>query len=224
MRLRYIFIIIIALLQPHLLAAQNDRTYIRMGNRYFGQGDYAKAEILYRKAIALNSNNPQAVYNLGCALQAQQKDSAAIKQYECAGKIESNKVRKSKSYHNIGVICQSHKMYKEAIEAYKESLRANPIDNETRYNYMLCKHLLKNTKNQNDKNKNKYNKQNNKNNQQNKDNQQQNKDKKQQNKEQMSKDNAEQLLNAAIQEEKATQQRLKKMMQNPQKQNLDKNW
>lgn len=225
MKLRYIFSAIIILLATVQLEAQNDRAFIRMGNRQLGQGNFAKAEIAYRKAIALNSSNTQAIYNLGCALQAQQKDSAAIKQYEYAGKIEPNKMRKSKSYHNIGVICQSHQMYKEAIEAYKESLRNNPEDNETRYNYMLCKRLLKDSnKQQNDKQKNKNNQQ------QNKDNKQQNKDEKrqdknqQQDKKQMSKDNAEQLLNAAIQEEKATQQRLKKMMQNPQKQNKDKNW
>lgn len=224
MRLRYIFLISILLTISAHLSAQNDRQLVRIGNRFFYEQNYAKAETEYRKAIASNGGNTQAIYNLGCALQAQKKDSAAIKQYELAGKIETNKIRKSKSYHNIGVICQSHQMYKEAIEAYKESLRNNPADNETRYNYVLCKRLQKNQKNQNDKQQNKDDNKDKKNKdkkQENKDNQQQ---KQQQSNEQMSKDNAEQLLNAAIQEEKATQQRLKKSMQKPQKRNLDKNW
>ena len=155
MRLRYIFLISILLTISAHLSAQNDRQLVRIGNRFFYEQNYAKAEIEYRKAIASNGGNTQAIYNLGCALQAQKKDSAAIKQYELAGKIETNKIRKSKSYHNIGVICQSHQMYKEAIEAYKESLRNNPADNETRYNYVLCKRLQKNQKNQNDKQQNK---------------------------------------------------------------------
>ena len=216
MRLRYIFLISILLTISAHLSAQNDRQLVRIGNRFFYEQNYAKAEIEYRKAIASNGGNTQAIYNLGCALQAQKKDSAAIKQYELAGKIETNKIRKSKSYHNIGVICQSHQMYKEAIEAYKESLRNNPG--------VLCKRLQKNQKNQNDKQQNKEDNKDKKNKdkkQENKDNQQQ---KQQQSNEQMSKDNAEQLLNAAIQEEKATQQRLKKSMQKPQKRNLDKNW
>lgn len=224
MRLRYIFLISILLTISAHLSAQNDRQLVRIGNRFFYEQNYAKAEIEYRKAIASNGGNTQAIYNLGCALQAQKKDSAAIKQYELAGKIETNKIRKSKSYHNIGVICQSHQMYKEAIEAYKESLRNNPADNETRYNYVLCKRLQKNQKNQKDKQQNKDDNKDKKNKdkkQENKDNQQQ---KQQQSNEQMSKDNAEQLLNAAIQEEKATQQRLKKSMQKLQKRNLDKNW
>ena len=57
---------------------------------------------------------------------------------------------------------------------------------------------------------------------------QQQQDKEQQKKEQqqpkMSRDNAEQLLNAAMQNEKATQERLKKAMQKPQRRSLQKNW
>ena len=40
----------------------------------------------------------------------------------------------------------------------------------------------------------------------------------------MSKENAEQLLNAAVQEEKATQQRLKKAMQMPRRKQLQEEW
>ena len=70
---------------------------------------------------------------------------------------------------------------------------------------------------------NKNKKQNNdKKNQNSKDNQQ--KQKQPQPKEQMSKDNAEQLLNAAVQEEKGTQKRLKKAMQQPRSRRLEKNW
>jgi hypothetical protein len=46
----------------------------------------------------------------------------------------------------------------------------------------------------------------------------------QQQKQQMSKENAEQLLNAAMQEEKQTQERMKKAQQQPQKRRLEKNW
>ena len=40
----------------------------------------------------------------------------------------------------------------------------------------------------------------------------------------MSKENAEQLLNAAMQEEKNTQQRMQKAKQQPRSKNLQKNW
>ena len=206
------------------VSAQNDRQLIREGNRLYRQKQYAQAEVLYRKAIAKKADNPQAVYNLGCALMMQQKDSAAIVQYENATKLEKNKLRQSKSWHNIGVMCQSHKMYGEAVRAYEQSLRLNSSDDETRYNLALCKQLNKNNpqqdKNQQDK-KNEE-KEDDKGQQQKKDKKDQQKE--EQPKEQMSKDNAERLLDAAVQNEKATQQRLKKALQQPRKKQLQKNW
>lgn len=78
----------------------------------------------------------------------QKKDSVAIRQYEEAARVETNVFRKARSFHNIGVICQNHKMYSEAIESYKNSLRLNPNDDETRYNLELCKRQLKQQKEQ----------------------------------------------------------------------------
>ena len=167
--------------------------------------------------------NPQANYNLGCALMMQQKDSAAVVQYEKAARIEPNKMRRSKAFHNIGVVCQNHKMYGDAIKAYEESLRLNPTDDETRYNLALCKKLNKNQQNQNNQQKKQQN------NEQDKDKKDQKQDKndqqkQQQQQEQMSKENAERLLDAAVQNEKATQQRIQKAMQQPKKRTLEKNW
>lgn len=207
--------------------AQSDRQFIRSGNKLYRSQNYAKAEAEYRKAIAQNSKNPQALYNLGCALMMQQKDSAAIVQYENAGKLESSKSRKAKIYHNIGVICQNHQMYGEAIEAYKESLRNNPDDNETRYNLALCKRQQKNQK-QNGGEQKKKDDQKGKDKQKKDDQQQKQQDQQQQQKnkpkDRMSKENAEQLLNAATQQEKATQQRMKKAMRQSGKKKLKKNW
>ena len=209
--------------------AQNDRGHIRLGNRLFHQQKFEQAEVEYRKAVGKNSANPQAHYNLACALFAQKKDSAAVKQYEIAGRLEKTSRRKAMVFHNLGVVCQQHQLYQQAITAYEESLRNNPNDNETRYNLALCKKLLKNQPRQNqNKNKQDKNKQNNKKNnrqtQNNKNQDKQNPNNQPQPKEQMSKDNAEQLLNAAMQEEQATQQRLKDAMRQPQRRKLQKNW
>ncbi|MBS5612851.1 MAG: tetratricopeptide repeat protein [Prevotella buccalis] len=207
--------------------AQSDRQFIRSGNKLYRSQNYAKAEAEYRKAIAQNGQNPQALYNFGCALMMQQKDSAAIVQYENAGKLESSKSRKAKIFHNIGVICQNHQMYGEAIEAYKESLRNNPDDNETRYNLALCKRQQKNQK-QNGGEQKKKDDQKGKDKQKKDDQQQKQQDQQQQQKnkpkDRMSKENAEQLLNAATQQEKATQQRMKKAMRQSGKKKLKKNW
>ena len=211
------------------VSAQTDRQYIRQGNKQFTAGDYPNAEVSYRKAVEKNPKNPQAAYNLGNALLAQKKDSAAIEQFQNASKLETNPLRKYQSFHNMGVICQSQKMYGEAIEAYKNALRLNPTDDETRYNLILCKHEKQkqdqNKQNQ-DQNKNDQKKDDQKDQQkqdQNKD-KDKKEDKQQEQKPQMSKDNAEQLLNAAMQQEKQTQDRLKKAQQQPQRRNIQKNW
>lgn len=205
-------------------SAQSDRQFIRNGNRLYRQQNYAKAEIEYRKALSKNPSNPQALYNLGTALLMQQKDSAAVTQLQNAAKCETSKLRKAKVWHNVGVACQKHKLFSDAIKAYEESLRNNPADNETRYNLALCMRQQKNQKNQDkqqNKNKDKQKqKQNDKNNKDKNQNQQQ----QQKQQEKMSKDNAEQLLNYAEQEEKQTQQRLKKQEMQPQRKRLEKNW
>lgn len=216
--------------------SQNDRDYIRSGNRLYRNKSFDKSEVEYRKAISVNAENPQAIYNLGCSMMMQQKDSVAIQQFERASQLETNKLRRAKSNHNIGVILQNHKMYDKAIEAYKKALRDNPNDDETRYNLALCKKLMKNNPNNDNNKNNNQNKDKNedkdkKDNKDNKDNDK-DKDKNNDNKDQqnpppqelMSKDNAEQLLNAAMQNEKQTQQRLQKAMQQPKKTRSQKNW
>ena len=221
--------------------AQKDRSYIRSGNRELHrnqQDSPSKAELKYRKALAANPRNPQAAYNLGCALLAQNKDSLAMGMFRQSAQMETSRQRKAMSYHNMGVIMQRQQQYGEAIELYKQALRLMPHDDETRYNLVLCQRQKKNEQNNpdnrgggldnqkdnkdNQNNKDKKDQQGNKDKQDNKENKDQNKgDNRQQ---QMSKENAEQLLNAAMQEEKATQQRLKKAMSQPRRRNVEKNW
>ena len=217
-----------SLLSPLTSYAQTDRNLVRQGNKQFRKGNAADAEVSYRKAVEKNQRNPQANYNLGNALMAQRKDSLAITQLEAAAKLETNPLRRAQAYHNMGVMCQQHQMFSEAIEAYKEALRNNPTDDQTRYNLELCKRQQKNQDQNQDQNKNQQ-KQDDKNKQDQQKQDQQKQDQKQDKKQeqppqqQMSKENAEQLLNAAMQEEKQTQERLKKAQQSD-KRRLQKNW
>ena len=220
------------------VSAQNsDRHFIRKGNRTFHenvQESPSKAEVQYRKALTANPSNTQAMYNLGCALMAQNKDSLALEMFQQSAKAETSKQRRAMSFHNMGVIMQRQQQFGQAIEMYKQTLRLTPHDNEARYNLVLCQHQKKqqdqnqnnqNQQNKNDKNKDQKDKDKNqdKNQNQNKDENKQNNDQ-QQNKNQLSRENAEQLLQAAIQNEKETQQRLNKAMRQPRRRNIQKNW
>ena len=219
-------VLVLLLLTAIGAQAQSDRQYVRQGNKQFRLGNYAEAEVRYRKAVEKNERNPQANYNLGNALLAQRKDSSAVSQLEMAAKLETAPIRKAQAYHNIGVICQNKKMFGEAIEAYKEALRLNPADDETRYNLALCKRQQKQQQQdqqQQQQNQNQQKQEQDKKDQQQQQQKQDQQQQKQQQQPQMSKENAEQMLNAAIQEEKQTQERMKKMQQ-PQRRSLEKNW
>ena len=231
----YILLFLMTFCSVEMSMAQNDRQSIRQGNRFFKKNSYAKAEVEYKKALESNPDNPQAAYNLGCALMMQNSDSAAVNELQKAARMEKVPLRRAQANHNIGVICQNHKMYSEAIEAYKQALRDNPNDDETRYNLALCKKLLKDNPQQqnNDKNKDKDKSGDDKKNdkKENKDKNNPNKDKEksdsqqqQQQNDRMSKKNAEQLLNAAMRQEKQTQDKMNKMKQQRKKRDLEKNW
>lgn len=208
--------------------AQADRQSIRRGNAFFHKQDYAKAEAEYLKAVKANENNAVAWYDLGCSYMMQGKDSLAVEAYNIAGEKETSKVRKAMAYHNIGVIMQNHQDYGQAITAYKEALRNNPADDETRYNLALCQKLKKDddggggNDNQQQQEQN-QDEQNQEQQQQDKNDQQQQNEQQQQD-ERMSKENAEQLLNAATQQEKSTQQRVKEAQQQARPRRLEKNW
>ena len=211
---------------------KTDRDYLRSGNKLYNDSLFIKAEVDYRKALDINPKSTDAMFNLGNALLMQQKAKEAMEQYESVSKIEKDKSKLAEIYHNMGVILQSAKQYPQCIEAYKESLRNNPKDDETRYNLALAQKLLKdqqqNQQNQDQQQQQQDQKEDQKD--QNKDqqeqdqkDQQQQQQQQQQNKNEMSKENAQQLLNAVMQDEKNVQDKVKKQIQ-IQGKKLDKDW
>lgn len=210
--------------------AQNSRDYLRRGNRLMRDTAFAKAQVQYQKAIEADNANARAHYNLGNAMAFQSKAKDALKEYETAVKLEKNKLRLAQMYHNMGVILQSAKQLDQALECYRQSLRNNPASDETRYNYALCLYQLKkgggqtNQDQQQDENGQDEKKQQQKKEQQDKRNDKKEEKKQQPDPQQMSKENAEQMLKAAMQDEKETQERLQKAQQQPNQKHLQKQW
>ena len=210
-------------------AQKAERDFIRKGNRLFKDSVYVNAEVNYRKALDVNPKSTVSMYNLGNTLTEQNKLEEAMEQYVGATKVEKNKDNLAQIYHNMGVIFQSQKDYAKAVEAYKESLRNNPKDNETRYNLVLAQKLLKDQQQNQNQNQeqNKQDQQQDKKDQ-NKQDQQQKQDQQPQQSEkknnEMSKENAEQLLNSVMQDEKDVQDKVKKQQQVIQGHRLEKDW
>ncbi|MBE6275301.1 MAG: tetratricopeptide repeat protein [Bacteroides sp.] len=228
-----IYIIALLLMTVHAGYAQKtDRDYLRSGNKLYSDSLFIKAEVDYRKALEINPKSTDAMFNLGNALLMQQKANEAMEQYLSVSKIEKDKNKLAQIYHNMGVILQSSKQYPQCIEAYKESLRNNPKDDETRYNLALAQKLLKDQQQQQQQQNQDQEQQQQ---EQKEDKQEQNKDQQeqeqkdqqqqqqQQDKNEMSKENAQQLLNAVMQDEKNVQDKVKKQIQ-IQGKKLEKDW
>ena len=208
------------------------RKLIRKGNALYRADKRQEAQVDYLKAYRADSTDARVQYNLATSMfpqdyklvQKERCDTMAM-MFERAAQAETNPLRKAKAYHNEGVAYQGVKDFGKAIEAYKNALRCNPNDDESRYNLVLCQRQLKNQGGGNN------NQQQDKQDQQDKQ-QQQQQQKKQEKQDQqpqqqeppMSKENAEQLLNAAMQREKETQKRMKEAQQQPQRRRIEKNW
>jgi len=209
------------------------RKLIRKGNALYRADKRQEAQVDYLKAFRADSTDARVQYNLATSMfpqdyklvQKERCDTMAM-MFERAAQAETNPLRKAKAYHNEGVAYQGVKDFGKAIEAYKNALRCNPNDDESRYNLVLCQRQLKNQGGGNN------NQQQDKQDQQDKQQQQQQQQEKQEKQDQqqqqqeppMSKENAEQLLNAAMQREKETQKRMKEAQQQPQRRRIEKNW
>ena len=232
---KLLILIAMAAMSFSVLHAQNDRDYVRRGNRLLRdsvnrQKNSDKAIVQYKKAVEYNPSCAIAHYNMGNALLLDGKVQDAMKEYEQAARLEKDSKRLSDVYHNMGVILQSAKQFDKAIECYKQSLRNDPDNDETRYNYVLCQRQLKNQQNDNnqDKNKDKDKDQQQQQQQQRQDKQDKEKKKEQQQQQQqeqeMSRENAEQMLQAAMQREKDTQEKVRRQQQQSRRRQLLKQW
>ena len=132
------------------------REYVREGNELYNLQKFSDAEVAYKKALEKDPRYEIANYNLGNALSQQKRGKEAIAQYELVAKTTTDKLTKAASFHNIGNSPFDAKECQQSVDAYKNSLRNNPKDDETRYNLALAQKMLKDQQNKDkDKDKNK---------------------------------------------------------------------
>lgn len=122
--------------------AKETNKLLRAAEEDLSDNDFASAEAAYRKAVAKSPENVTAKYNMANMYYGKEKPSQAASRLIQAAKVAETKEDKHKIYHNLGNSFMDQKKYKEAVEAYKNALRNNPKDEETRYNYALAKKML----------------------------------------------------------------------------------
>lgn len=211
-------------------SAQQESSDVRRGNSAYEEKHYTQAEIDYRRGLGKNRDSFSANFNLGNALYRQGKYQDAVGQFITAGKLarnEQDKSRVASSFHNIGNSMYNSGQYDKALEAYKNALKINPKDEETRYNMALTKLKLQqqNQQNQNQNQQQQQQRQDqNQNQQQNRQNQDQDTQQQKPSSDQMSKEQAERLLQALRQDENAVQKKVQRKQQRAGSSKTDKDW
>ena len=208
-RCTYLLALILLLLAPTVAMAQNAA---------FRSRNFEKAQSLYMKVLKRNPKNARALFNLADTYLAKGDAKLADSLFTQAAQHERNPQVKSMAFHNRGYIRQTaalhdqqnqQQLLRQAIEQYKQALRLNPHDNDTRYNLVLCQRQLKDSPNKNQQQQQKQQKQ-----------QQQQRQESHQN--QQSKQQTEQYINLSRQAERDARQRVNNRQ--PRQKSLDKNW
>ena len=236
-------VLILMLASPVMLQAQSDRSEVRAGNREFKKGEFREAELDYKRALVEDSTSITAKYNLGNALYRTESYSEAELYLKGLGdSLKSvSPSRASDCFHNSGNLALKQKKYQEAVDAYKESLRLEPDNFETKSNLAYAQKMLKeqqqqqqqqqqnqnqqqDQKDQQDQDQNKEQDQQNQDNKQDQNQDQQNQQQ-QQDQPQITPQAAQQMLQAIEDKEKQTQDKVKKAKAEQQKsKEKEKNW
>ncbi len=123
---------------------------LRNAEEDLSENDFTSAEASYRKAVSKSPESVKAKYNMANMYYGKEKPSQAETRLKQAAKVAETKGDKHQIYHNLGNTFMEQKKYKEAVEAYKNALRNNPTDEETRYNLALAKKMLEEEQQENE--------------------------------------------------------------------------
>jgi len=133
---------VIALIGLSSAFAQEANEFIENGNKLYDEGKFGEAEVTYREAQETGADPFISGFNLGDALFKQQRYEEAATAFQSLPNLTDDKEQKASAYHNLGNSFLKAEKFQESVDAYKQSLRNNPRDLETKYNYSYAKRML----------------------------------------------------------------------------------
>ena len=151
---KVIFSAIVLIVACTACLAQSERSNVRKGNRDFRKADFGNAEIDYKKALVADSTSVVADYNLGNTYFRMENWTEADKYYGASVDSLAKGSHGAEVYHNMGNSLLKQKNYQGAVEAFKNSLRRNPGDMETKANLAYAQKMLENQHQNQDQNQN----------------------------------------------------------------------
>ena len=125
----------------------------REGRKKYAVGEMAEAEKEFAKAAKRLENNAEAYYDLGNALQSQQKFEEALNAYQKS--IETGKTTenlRSKIFHNMGNSFAGLGKYQDAEKFYMKSLEEEP-SKESAENLEIVRRIIAQQKEQEEQQK-----------------------------------------------------------------------
>ncbi len=158
------FIHIVFVLLCFSAFGQDWRDSLTVARDAYKKADYSKALKYYESAQKKAPENVDLSDEMAQSAYKAREFEKAEKIYQQSGNSKSSNLKKADNFHNLGNARMKSKNYQGAIDAYKESLRLNPNDNNTRYNLSEAIRQLKNEEkkqeNKQDQNNQDQNKQN----------------------------------------------------------------
>ncbi|MBQ5434794.1 MAG: tetratricopeptide repeat protein, partial [Bacteroidales bacterium] len=131
---RFLFLVLACLLSATVCFAQSERASVRRGNRDFRKEHWPQAEINYKKALVADSTSVTADYNLGNTCFRLENYAEADRCYQAGLDSLAKGKHGADAYHNAGTSKLKQRSWQEAIDLYKNALRRNPGDMETKAN------------------------------------------------------------------------------------------
>ena len=147
-----------------------ERRAVRKGNRQFERHNYKNSIDRYVEALDADSTCYEALYNLGNAyyqanLHRDKNPNNSFHWRDADSIFERigydtllGRERRAEALRNLGESRLTQQRFEEALKALKESLKLNPSDAETKYDYMLAKRIVdqqrQQQQNQQDQNQN----------------------------------------------------------------------
>jgi len=219
------------------LLGQEEREYIRKGNRLYKKSEYAASEGMYRRAQAQDKSTYDSGFNLGDALYKQGRFGEAAEEFNrAASGSTDDSLKQAQSFYNLGNSLLKDQKFEESIKAYINSLMLDPENPEAKYNLAYAQDQLKKQEEQQqqkDQQQNDQQQDKNKQEEENKDDQKQKDDQQQDQKDQqgqdqqqqsISREDAKRLLDALSANEKETQEKVQRDKAARAKVRVIKNW
>ena len=120
---------------------QNDIFIV--ANEKYNSLDFVGAIEKYNELLKGGFHSSELYFNLGNAYYRSGYMSEALKRHAEAAIDATTPQERHLAFHNLGNVFMQQKECKKAVEAYKNALRNDPTDEETRYNLAMAQECAK---------------------------------------------------------------------------------